>query len=131
MQSREFTMGKGRTRVLLKIEKIGDDTLAYIYNSHRHIGAVALGEYDMKTKRTSTSVITRVGHKDDVLAQQAAHFISKATRKPSCVIAGLHTDAITSQEIQKVLENANLLVEQAMLPFSNKGSQKATGNSLR
>lgn len=86
-------------------------TIVYIYNENAHIGAVAVGEYDHREKRASTSVITRLGHKDDVIAQKAAYFISEHIEESSCVIAGVHLDGITGEESQKLLENTDLLVK--------------------
>ena len=102
--------GRGRTRVSLSIERMGDGILAAIFNESAHIGAVAVAEYDFAEKRASTSVITRLGHKDDAIAQMAAHLITKQTRQPSCVVAGVHLDEITTAEIKKVLANAEALV---------------------
>jgi CO dehydrogenase/acetyl-CoA synthase epsilon subunit len=70
-----------------------------------------LGEYDHENNRASVSVITRLGHKDDAIAQQAAYLISKSTKRPVCVVAGVHLDNITTEEIDKILENATLAVE--------------------
>lgn len=112
MDSYEITRGKGRTKVSLSAHYVGSDLVIYIYNQNAHIGAVAVGEYDRKTRRTSTSVITRLGHKDDAVAQKAAYLISKATRKPVCVIAGIHLGNITEIEITKLLENTNSLVDE-------------------
>jgi hypothetical protein len=111
MGEHKITKGEGRTRINLKAQGFGDDLVVSIYNENAHIGAVAIGEYDHKQNRTSTSVITRLGHKDDVIAQKAAYLISKHTKRPSCVIAGVHLDNITEEEIQKLLENLDLLVE--------------------
>jgi hypothetical protein len=106
----ELTTGKGRTEVILSAHHIGDELVVFIYNENAHIGAVAIGEYDYKEERTSTSVITRLGHKDDAVAQQAAYLISKAMKKPVCVVAGIHLDNITNKEIDKLLENASGVV---------------------
>lgn len=112
MDAYEITKGKGRTKVSLSIHHIGSDLLICIYNQNAHIGAVAVGEYDRKTRRASTSVITRLGHKDDAVAQKAAYLISKATRKPVCLIAGIHLDNITDAEITELLESTNSLVDE-------------------
>ena len=112
MDKYEITRGKGRTKVSLSAHYIGSDQIIYIYNQNAHIGAVAVGEYDHKKRRASTSVITRLGHKDDVVAQKAAHLISKSTRKPVCVIAGIHLDNITEAEVTEILENTNRLVDE-------------------
>lgn len=100
----EITKGEGRTRISLSVQGFGGDLVVFIYNENAHVGAVAVGEYDHKQNRASISVITRLGHKDDVIAQKAAYLISKHTKRPSCVIAGVHLDNITGEEIEKLLE---------------------------
>ena len=112
MAKYELTSGEGRTRVSLSAHYMGNEPVVLIYNNNAHIGAVAVGEYDHNEKRTSTSVITRLGHKDDAIAQKAAYAISKSTKRPVCVIAGIHLDNITEQEIDKLLENASFMVEE-------------------
>ncbi len=107
-----LTKGEGRTKVSLTANYVGDDLVLYIYNDNAHVGAVAVGEYDHSERRVSTSVITRLGHKDDALAQRAAHAISKAIKGPVCVIAGVHLDEITNEEIDRLLENTAILVDE-------------------
>ena len=104
--------GKGRARICLSVRSLGDNILACIYNRNAHIGAVAVAEYDFTNERTSTSVITRLGHKDDSIAQQAAYLITKQTKHPSCVVAGVHLDKITPGEIRQLLENSEALVRE-------------------
>jgi hypothetical protein len=111
MSEHEINTGEGRTRLSLTAQALGSELVVFIYNKNAHIGAVAVGEYDHSEKRTSTSVITRLGHKDDAIAKRAAYLISKHTKRPSCVIAGVHLDNITEEEIQKFLENTDSLVK--------------------
>ncbi len=115
----DLTRGEGRTRVKLSAGNLGADLIVTIYNENAHLGAVAVGEYDPKTERTSVSVITRLGHKDDAIAQQAAYAISKATKKPVCVIAGIHLDNITPEEIDRILENSMIIVEEFVTQTNN------------
>jgi len=110
MDKYELTKGEGRTKINLSAQYMGNGLIVSIYNENAHLGAVAVGEYDPKEKRASVSVITRLGHKDDVIAQKAAHSISKSTGKPVCVIAGIHVDNITEAEIGEILENTSSLV---------------------
>ncbi len=112
MSEYQITKGEGRTRISLSAQSIGEDIVVTIYNENGHIGAVAVAEYDHTEKRTSTSIITRLGHKDDTIAHKAAYLISKQTKKPSCVIAGVHLDDITEAEIKKFVENADSLLEE-------------------
>jgi hypothetical protein len=104
--------GEGRTRVSLSSYNTGNDIIVCIYNENAHIGAVALGEYDPKENRTSCSVITRLGHKDDAVANKSAYTISKHIKRPVCVIAGIHLDDITKREIEQIIENTDSLVEE-------------------
>jgi hypothetical protein len=102
--------GEGRTEVSLRADTLGDNLVILIYNENAHIGAVAVGEWDEKEQRASVSVHTRLGHKDDTIAQKAAYTISKSIKKPVCVIAGVHIENITAEEIKQVLDNAEVVV---------------------
>lgn len=84
---------------------MGKELVVCLYNENAHLGAIAVGEYDPTSGRASTSVITRTGHKDDAVAAEAAHAIVKAIRNAVCVMAGIHLDNVTPQEIQQVVEN--------------------------
>jgi anaerobic glycerol-3-phosphate dehydrogenase len=75
-------------------------------------GAVAMGDYDYGHQRGSVSLITRLGHKDDALAREAAYLLSKSTRRPVCVIAGVHLDDITGEEIDEILANTRTAISE-------------------
>jgi len=108
----ELTKGEGRARVNVTVNSLGSDLVVRIYNQNAHIGAVAVGEYDYEHERASVSVITRLGHKDDALAGEAAYLLSKSIRRPVCVIAGVHLDNITKEEIDKILANTKIAVSE-------------------
>jgi hypothetical protein len=112
MAEYELTKGKGRARVHVTADGMGSDLVVRIYNQDAHIGAVAVGEYDYEHERASVSVITRLGHKDDALAGEAAYLLSKSIRRPVCVIAGVHVDNITSGEIDKILANTRIAISE-------------------
>ena len=111
MERHELSRGRGRTKVSLLAKNLGRDLVLFIYNENAHIGAVAVGEYDYECERASVSVITRLGHKDDTIAQRAAYLISKSLHKSVCVIAGIHLDNITREEMERLVENATVVVE--------------------
>ena len=89
---------------------MGKELVVCLFNGNAHLGAIAVGEYDPVSGRASTSVITRTGHKDDAVAAEAAHTIAKATRNAVCVMAGIHIDNVTPQEIQQVVENCREII---------------------
>jgi gallate decarboxylase subunit D len=103
--------GEERLEVSLQASDMGNDLVVLIFNQAAHIGAVAVGEFDFEHNRASVSVVTRLGHKDDALAQKAAYLISKNSRRPVCVIAGVHLDDITPEEISSLMQNSTALIE--------------------
>ena len=105
----ELTEGEGRTKVTLSAFFLGDDSLVFLYNENAHLGAVAMGDYCHEEERSSVSVVTRLGHRDEVPAQKVALQISKQTKGAVCVVAGIHVDNITREEIARVLENVDKL----------------------
>lgn len=111
MKPIELHEGSGRTRVRLSAEYMGSDLIVRLYNENPHAGAVALAEYHPDERRASTSVLTRYGHKDDTVAQLAAHKICRHIKKPVCAIAGIHVDCATPEEIEEILRNCARLVD--------------------
>lgn len=111
MKSIVLHEGAGRTKVSLSAESMGQDLVVRLFNSGSHVGAAALSEYHSGEKRASTSVLTRFGHKDDSVATMAAHRISNRLQKAVCVIAGIHVDRITKDEIDEIVNNCRRLVE--------------------
>jgi len=110
MKTYRTSQGRERTRVYLQANYIGESLVVYIYNENAHLGAVAVGEYDHEERRASSSVITLRGHRDDEIAKKQAYIIARYTRKPVCVIAGIHLDDITKEEISKVLDEVDEMV---------------------
>ena len=105
-----FYEGEGRTQVGMSVSRLGEDLIVCLFNDAGHIGAVAVADYDEKENRASVSVITRFGHKEDKLASDTAGSLCKAIRRPVCVIAGIHLDGITEEEIAEILENCKNIV---------------------
>jgi hypothetical protein len=110
----ELTKGEGSARVNITVNSMGSDLVVRIYNQNAHIGAVAVGDYDYENERASVSLITRLGHKDDALAREAAYLLSKSIRRPVCVIAGVHLDNITGEEIDEILANTKTAISEVI-----------------
>jgi hypothetical protein len=106
----QLTKGEGRAKIDVAVDSMGSDLVVRIYNQDAHVGAVAIGDYDHEHERASVSLITRLGHKDDVVAKEAAYLLSKSMRRPVCVVAGVHVDDITAEEIDKILANTRIAV---------------------
>jgi gallate decarboxylase subunit D len=124
MSEYALTRGRGRTRIKLEARGLGDDLVICIFNANAHIGALALAEWDEVHQRDSVSVVTRLGHKDDSIAQTAAYKICKVLHRPVCVIAGVHLDDITLPEIKKFGKNAALIVEEFLELVRDKSNSR-------
>ena len=111
MKPRALNAGRGRTKVSLSAQWIGNDLIVCLFNGQGHLGAVAVADFCHAENRASTSVITRLGHKDDAVACNAAHTLCRKFKKPVCAIAGIHLDNITDEEITEIKRNCDSLVE--------------------
>jgi len=126
MRSVSLSEGANRTKVNLKTQLIGNDLVVYLFNDCAHMGAVALADYSRADNRASTSVITRLGHKDDFVAYTAAHKLCKSLKRPVCAIAGIHLDDITEEEIAQITRNCDKLVDWLVGSMQSAvGSKKA------
>jgi hypothetical protein len=125
MRRYRASRGRGRTRVNLWADYMGSDLVVCIYNENAHLGAVAVAEYDFKEERACSSVITRLGHRDDEVAKRQAHIIARQTRRPVCVIAGIHVDDITPDEIAGFLGEVDKLVSGLIRRVLLEGQQSA------
>ncbi len=121
MKSVLISEGQGRTKVNLSTQLIGSDLIVCIFNECAHLGAVAVADYCHKENRASASVITRLGHRDDTVAHNAAYKLCKRFKEPVCAIAGIHLDDITDEEIAQIIRNCDKLVDR--LSQSAAGSE--------
>ena len=90
-----------------------------------HLGAVAVAQarpsLQDKTKLSATtSVITLLGHKEDVVAKRVAHALAARLNKNVVVCCGIHVDDIRPDELQ--------FVEGAVRRFCEKFGEAAQGS---
>lgn len=116
-------------RIEASVKKIGEDILIAIWGGERpHIGAVAVAQprpslRDKREISATASVFCYVGHKDDVIAKEAAERISSALNTNVTVAAGIHWDDIDEAGITCVMENSRKLVEMIIERMSREESE--------
>lgn len=115
-----LTNSSGRLAVTLKAVDVGDDLLVMITGGKAHIGGTALGTN--AGGLASSSVITTPGHRDDRVAKSAAEKLAKALQKNVAVVAGIHYDHITKDEIAETLRLCDELVNALAGELCIKGS---------
>lgn len=101
----------GRIEIILEAKKIGEDCLLTLTGGREHVGAVAIGLFDEKSQRASSSVITLPGHREEQLALQGARQVSRATKKTTVFVAGIHQDNINPEEIKDIVSAVEEMVE--------------------
>lgn len=99
------------------VKEIGQDLLVAIWGGDRHhIGAVAAAQprpslKDHRVRSATASVFCYVGHKDDIVAKEAAEKISSVLNTNVTVTAGIHWEDIDEAGMRDVMENSRQLVE--------------------
>jgi hypothetical protein len=99
----------GRLSIAMRAVDIGDDLLVTITGGEGHIGAAAVG-INVGELATS-SVITVPSHREDRVAKSAAEKLAKALNRSVVVVAGIHYDNITKEEIDETLRLCDELVK--------------------
>jgi len=107
----QITRKVGRAELILDAKKLGDDYLLTLTGGKEHAGAVAVGVFDETSQRASSSVISLPGHREEQIALQGASLVSKATRKTTVFVAGIHLDDITPKEIRDIVSVSGEMVE--------------------
>lgn len=113
-----LTKGEGRTKIHLFAKKLGRDLIVTITGGREHAGAIGIGLF-INGKATS-SVITLPNHKEDNIAKQGAGKIAKELKTNAVVIAGIHLDNITQEEIDAVVKNSMALVAELIAEFKKR-----------
>jgi len=115
---RLLSNSSGRLAVSLKAMDVGDDLLVTITGGKAHIGATAVG---IKTEGVATaSVITTPAHREDRVVGGAAEKLAKKLDKTVVVVAGIHYDNITKEEIDETLRLCDELVNALAVELCKK-----------
>ena len=104
MDSFDVSEKKNAFEVSARTLFVGADMLVVLTGGRAHIGAVAIaqprpGISDPNRTGSTSSVFTRVGHKEDVIAKSMAEELSRKLNRVVTVVAGIHWDSLTQGEI--------------------------------
>ncbi len=108
------------------VKEVGQDLLVAIWGGERpHIGAVAIAQprpslKDHSLRSATASVFCYPGHKDDIIAKEAAEKISSALNANVTVTVGIHWDDIDEEGIKTVIENSRQLVKMIIERITDK-----------
>jgi hypothetical protein len=132
---------EGRFKLEALVKTLGQDFLVAVWGgTHPHIGAVALAVprpslKDKKKTSATSSVLTLVGHKEDVTAKMISEALAAGLKQNVVVTAGIHWDNLKAEEIQsivtltegltkKIIQKAGSPSPQPSPPKWGRGSRK-------
>lgn len=112
----EHHVESGKYSVTAMATKLGRDLVILIYGGEKpHIGAVAVSvprpsrRNPLKISST-TSVFTLMGHKEDLIARNAAAKLARTTNSVTVVLMGIHVNKATKSDIKLLVKNAEKAV---------------------
>ena len=141
MKPMSVSVREGRFKLEALVKPLGQDLLVAVWGgTHPHIGAVALALprpslRDRKKTSASSSVLTLLGHKEDVTSKMISETLAAALKRNVVVTVGIHWDNLKVEEIQrivnlterltlKIIEKAGAPSPQPSPPKWGRGSKK-------
>lgn len=117
-----FSKKAGRHSIYLETKELGKDLLIAIYGGdEHHIGGVATAFPTQSHYRdaitVSVSTLTLPGHKDYVVANEAAEKICKAIGVPIVVTVGIHYENASKEDIEEIVSVVNALVDETIAHY--------------
>ncbi len=109
--------GEGKCRVWAFFFLLGNDLVVGIGGGEKpHIGALAVAEPRPSRAKpnvvsSTSSVITLLGHKDDIVAREAAERLARETNRVVTVTTGIHVENATEKEIKTLVENSRRVTQ--------------------
>lgn len=96
-------VGSGRTGVKLELRSQGRDLLLVITGGQAHVGAVAV--WDAGNPADGATVCELPDHREGQLAGECAAAVGRASGRTTAVVAGIHQDNATPEEIAAIVAN--------------------------
>lgn len=113
-------------RVRLRVERMGNDLCVMISGGDApHIGSVAIAEPRESLRRdgrysATVSTFNFIGHKDDEIANAAAHAVAAQANCRAVVLCGLHYEKIDNEKITAIHTLTERMIHDILALFSNQ-----------
>ena len=108
VRSCAVSVKQGKFKINAAIREMGPDILVAVWGgTFPHIGAVGMAQARQSLKSAeetsaTSSVFTFLGHKEDELTKPLAEEITRKLARNAIVVAGIHWDSLTDDEIKTV-----------------------------
>ena len=113
-------ISKGKFKLQAHTQKMGEDLLVSIWGGTKpHIGAVGMAIprpslRDPRKWSATSSNFTFIGHKEDALVKKISEKLATELKRNVVVVAGIHWDDITSEEIKVIEDLAQKMSDQIL-----------------
>ncbi|OGP71576.1 MAG: hypothetical protein A2W09_01870 [Deltaproteobacteria bacterium RBG_16_50_11] len=113
-------ISKGKFKLHGHTLKMGQDLLVSLWGGTRpHIGAVGMAIprpslRDPRKWSATSSNFTFIGHKEDALVKKISEKLATELKRNVVVVAGIHWDDITSEEIKVIEDLAQKMSDQIL-----------------
>jgi hypothetical protein len=120
------SISKGRFKLHAHTQRMGHDLLVSIWGGMRpHIGAVGMAIprpslRDPKKWSATSSNFTFIGHKEDTLVKGISEKLATELKRNVVVVAGIHWDDLTAQEIKIIEDLTQKLSDQILKKLRKK-----------
>ena len=119
-----FSEKRGPFEIFARAESVGNDVLVVLWGGIAHIGAIGIAQprpslRDSSVMSATSSVLTFLGHKEDVPAKAMSEALAARLDKKVVVVAGIHWDNALPEEIGMISEACKALVERIASKLSS------------
>jgi hypothetical protein len=127
MKQIEVSSGKHRFHIVAKLLFVGEDLVVSIWGGNKpHVGAVAMAVPRPSLRNpditsSTSSVLTRVGHKEDDIVKRVSERLSAELGRHVVVTAGIHWDAILDDEIDIIRSACDELTDKLIDKVRERG----------
>ncbi len=117
---------KGSFKIEAEALLIGEDLIVAIWGGSKpHIGATALAMprsslRDPAVTRSTSSVLTRLGHREDEIVKRVSERISAALNMVVVVSAGVHWNTLDEEDIEAIRSICEELTERLIQKVRRK-----------
>ncbi len=127
MQSIETIVSNSKNEYTLQGTVIildNDDVVVVIGGGRDHIGALGLAVprpslQDTSCTSATSSILTMLSHKDDILAKDVSEKIAAATERNIAIIAGVHYDNLPLADLE-ILRELWLSLTEKIITYINR-----------
>lgn len=112
----QHCQGEGRLAVNLFIYNTGEGIQAILTGGEKpHVGGVVLAVPRLSIAGNGKAsgdyyILPVPGHKDTIIGELAAKALVESFQVPVCVTAGVHSEQLTKEELDQIVENCRQLV---------------------